>query len=301
MVKNIKKTKKKKKTSGRGLINSLINKLPFELHVPKYQYCGPGTRLEERLKRNDPGINELDRACKEHDIAYLKTSNTAERNLADDILAKKAWQRVKSKDAGLSERAVALGISGIMKAKSKIGFGVKKARKRNCKCKLRKIGEGVKTVKRNLKKKKAPILKIFREAVKNARSEIKIQKPKTVPDAAEIGLQAAKITIKNHKLPKKLGLPRIIPVPKIGGVLPLIPIFAGLSALGALVGGSAGVANAVVAANNAKRSLKESQRHNETMEAIALGGRNAKTGAGLYLKPYKNGLGLYLSPYPKNE
>lgn len=27
---------------GNGLLNKIIDKLPFELHVPSYQYCGPG-------------------------------------------------------------------------------------------------------------------------------------------------------------------------------------------------------------------------------------------------------------------
>lgn len=39
---------------------------------------------------------------------------------------------------------------------------------------------------------------------------------------------------------------RIIPLPKTGGILPFIPIFAGLSALGSLTGGAADVANAVI-------------------------------------------------------
>lgn len=35
--------KRKSKTQrGKGLINKIIDKLPFELHVPSYQYCGPG-------------------------------------------------------------------------------------------------------------------------------------------------------------------------------------------------------------------------------------------------------------------
>ena len=42
------------------------------MHIPGYQYCGPETKLRERLAREDPGVNELDRACKEHDIAYSK-------------------------------------------------------------------------------------------------------------------------------------------------------------------------------------------------------------------------------------
>ena len=91
----------------------------------------------------------------------------------------------------------------------------------------------------------------------------------------------------------KVVFPRILSVSsRIGGTLPfLIPLFVGLSATGALAGGAAGVAKAVNEARAARDQLKESKRHNNTMEAIALG-------KGLYLKPYKAGLGLYLKPYP---
>ena len=37
-VKKSKTTKKKK--FGRGIVNSIIDKLPMELHLPGYQYCG---------------------------------------------------------------------------------------------------------------------------------------------------------------------------------------------------------------------------------------------------------------------
>jgi hypothetical protein len=80
---------------------------------------------------------------------------------------------------------------------------------------------------------------------------------------------------------------RIIKIPKSGGILPLIPIFAGLSALGALSGGVGGIAKAINSAKAARKQLEESQRHNKTMEAIAMG-------KGLFLKPYKKGLGLFL-------
>ena len=85
--------------------------------------------------------------------------------------------------------------------------------------------------------------------------------------------------------------PRILPIPdKIGGTLPfLIPLFAGLSATGALAGGVAGVAKEVNDARSAREQLKENKRHNTTMKSIALG-----KGRGLYLKPYKTGMGLYL-------
>ena len=52
----------------------------------------------------------------------------------------------------------------------------------------------------------------------------------------------------------------VIPIPKMGGVLPLIPLFAGLSALGPLSGGAAGIVSAVNAAKNAKNKLEE-QKH----------------------------------------
>lgn len=27
---------------GNGLINNIIDRIPFELHVPTYKFCGPG-------------------------------------------------------------------------------------------------------------------------------------------------------------------------------------------------------------------------------------------------------------------
>lgn len=34
---------------GSGFIDKLIDKLPFELHVPNYQYCGPGGYINKSL------------------------------------------------------------------------------------------------------------------------------------------------------------------------------------------------------------------------------------------------------------
>lgn len=69
-------SRKRAAAKGKGFVNNLINKLPIELHLPGYQYCGPGTNLKKRLARGDPGINELDKACKEHDIAYSQKKNS---------------------------------------------------------------------------------------------------------------------------------------------------------------------------------------------------------------------------------
>lgn len=110
---------------GKGFLNSLINKLPLELHIPGYQYCGPGTKLNQRLQRGDSGINKLDQACKNHDIAYSQNGKLEERHKADKILENAAWERVKSKDAKLGEKAAAWLITSAMKGKRKLGMGLK--------------------------------------------------------------------------------------------------------------------------------------------------------------------------------
>lgn len=260
------KTSKKR---GTGIVNTLINKLPVELHIPGYNFCGPGTRLKERLARGDTGVNLLDEACREHDIAYNENKDLQSRHEADRILASKALARFKASDSGIREKIAALGISGAMNVKTKLGMGLRKKRK----------GRGLKggiTLNR---------------AILNVKRGLIGQKFKNLKSSAKYALALAK---KDGKIspPKK----RIIPIPKSGGFLPLIPLFAGLSALGALGGGAAGIAKAVNDAKAASQKLEEAKRHNETMEAIALG----KKGSGLYLKPYKSGCGLYLKPYSKN-
>ena len=70
--------------SGSGVVNKLLNKLPVELHLPGYEFCGPGRKLQQRLAREETGINPLDSACREHDIAYSQNrQDVAARNVAD--------------------------------------------------------------------------------------------------------------------------------------------------------------------------------------------------------------------------
>ncbi|KAK9872602.1 hypothetical protein WA026_018736 [Henosepilachna vigintioctopunctata] len=115
---------------GGSFINSLIDKLPFELHLPTYQFCGPGTNLEKRLARGDIGINELDKACKEHDLAYSESKDFEKRRQADNILIQKASDILKSKEASRKEKAAALLVLVLMKAKTKIGMGAKRVSKK---------------------------------------------------------------------------------------------------------------------------------------------------------------------------
>lgn len=253
-------------TFGCGLLNSVINKLPVELHIPGYQYCGPGTRLKKRLARGDLGINPLDAACREHDIAYSRSNDLQDRHVADKILAEKAWNRVK-KSSSLKEKLAAMTVAAAMKAKTKFGMGLK--RKKNNGGKKKKKGKNVS----------------FSQILKNARIASRPFEKNNMKGAISSALAAAKNVVKGKT--KRLP-PRVIQVPKTGGVLPLIPLFAGLSALGALSGGAAGIAKAVNDASAAQKQLQEAARHNKTIEAIALRGKR------LYLRPYKKGYGLFL-------
>lgn len=257
--------------SGGGLLNTLINKLPVELHLPGgYRYCGPGTKLQKRLERGDPGINKLDEACKQHDISYNNNKDLTDRHQADKILQEAAWSRVKSRDASFGERIAAAAVTAAMKLKRKTGMGVKKT--------------------------PATIRKVAIQHAKRALKHFKnrINQPNGLKEGANVALVAAKMGVRAHGGRKKIKTPRIIPLPKSGGVLPLIPIFAGLSALGSLAGGAAGIAKAVTNAKATKEQLNEATRHNRMMEAVALG-------KGLYLKPYKQGLGVYLNKKQKQQ
>lgn len=135
-----------------SVVNRVIDALPIELHVPGYQYCGPGTNLKTRIARGDPGVNKLDQACKEHDLAYAKYSNSTDRLDADRNLSNKAWERVISKDASFGERATALAVAAAMKGKTAIGGG----KRRKTKNKPVKRGRGCK--RRNSRKAKKSAL-----------------------------------------------------------------------------------------------------------------------------------------------
>lgn len=195
------------RTERDGLFNKILNKLPIELHIPGYRFCGPGTKLKERLSKGQKGINLLDEGCKEHDIAYSLFKDLPRRHQADLKLIEKASERIHSPDSKLNEKLSAWLINKIMKTKVKLGLGHK---------------------------------------------NMKSQKKKN--------------TVKKLKPKKQSRKGRIIQTPKIGGMLPLI--FAGLSALGALAGGSAAIAKAVTDERNNRKQLEENIRHNKALEII---------------------------------
>lgn len=150
--------------------------------------------------------------------------------------------------------------------------------------------------KKSCSKKKKNNEMTFTSLIKNAKVAIKRSRPDTVDSAIKIAVRS----IKKAKEGNEIKSPRTIKMPPIsGGVLPLIPIFAGLGALGSIVGSTAGVVNAINQTKKAQEDLIESKRHNAKMEAIAIGKK--KSGKGFYLRPQKSGDGFYLSPYSKNR
>ena len=149
----------------------------------------------------------------------------------------------------------AYAITNAMKLKRKFGMGMKK---KNTPISLKNI---VKIAKKSMVSGKCA-KKVIKSALKGAREAVKKAGGK-----------------------QNIIIPRILPVPpKVVGFLPfLIPLFAGLSAAGALAGGAAGIAKAVNDSQTAKLQLEEIQRHNRVLE---------NGGNGLYLKPHKTELGI---------
>lgn len=266
------------KPTGDGLFNKILNSKIFpELHLPSYQYLGPFTDLKTRLKRGDPGINPLDRACKEHDIFYSTHPDTSSRHIADKELENKAWQRVLAPDSSVSEKMAAYLTTNAMKIKRKIGMGLQKQKK-----KKRIIS----------KKKKSGGTLSFGSIVRKAKSAIRDSKEKDIRDDSSLR-KKVKVALKAigsrkgvQKISKKT---RIIPIPKTGGMLPLIPIIAGISKIGAIAGGTSAIVNAVRDIINLRKSMKNSSDVTQR-----------QVGNGLYLAPHRKGYGLFLSPFPKN-
>lgn len=104
-------------------MDTIINNLPIELHLPswpnggenvpggsfnstsKMSFCGPGTKLADRVKQGYKGVNELDSCCRDHDVAYNLYKDREKRNIADRILADKALKIAQDARKNGYERA----------------------------------------------------------------------------------------------------------------------------------------------------------------------------------------------------
>jgi hypothetical protein len=68
-----------------------------EMHIPGYNFCGPGTDVEGRIMRGDNGVNELDMACRKHDVDYLANQGNPEMLKDSDKMLIEAANRVISR------------------------------------------------------------------------------------------------------------------------------------------------------------------------------------------------------------
>lgn len=100
-------------SSSPSFIDQFVEKLP-SLHLKGYSYCGPNTDLENLLAHGEHGKNELDHACKEHDIAYAESKDHVWRYVADKMLVLKAFRRMYANDSRIGERSAALLVSVII-------------------------------------------------------------------------------------------------------------------------------------------------------------------------------------------
>ena len=106
--------------------------LPFELHPPvsltkRYQFLGPGTKLNKRLDSNknplphSKPVNKLDEIAMNHDICYEKYPKTKERN---KICDKKMLDDIKSnkKTSSINEFLMRRAAKNIIGAKKVLGI-----------------------------------------------------------------------------------------------------------------------------------------------------------------------------------
>ena len=79
----------KKEVAGGSFLNSLVNKLPFEMHLPGHNFTGPGTKLNKRLnpdgtpKEWSMPINRVDNAAYHHDLCYSKHDTKTRNEVCD--------------------------------------------------------------------------------------------------------------------------------------------------------------------------------------------------------------------------
>ena len=123
---NICKTKKNKFRSlrheGKGWTD-----LPFEMHLPGYNFAGPGTNLKKRLNSDDTPkehskpINKIDEIAMKHDICYRDHLTTKERN---KICDNKMLSDLKNtKTVGIKEWLDKSIVRNLIGAKKTLGLG----------------------------------------------------------------------------------------------------------------------------------------------------------------------------------
>ena len=81
----------KNDATGGSFLNTLVNKLPFEMYLPGHNFTGPVSKLYKRLNSDGTPnewsipINRVDNAAYRHDLCYSKHDDTKTRNEVRDM------------------------------------------------------------------------------------------------------------------------------------------------------------------------------------------------------------------------
>ena len=115
------------KILGSSKISFPWSKYKNELHLPFYNFAGPGTALEKRLDENDmplensKPINRVDAAAYKHDLAYRDHSDIKSRHAADKEMI---TELDNIENPTFKERVARMFVKKILQAKMAIGQGV---------------------------------------------------------------------------------------------------------------------------------------------------------------------------------
>lgn len=105
----------------------------FDTRFGKYNFAGPGTKLDKRLnpdkswKPESKPVNRVDDAAYHHDLAYESTDRKV-RAAADDDMINSLDMVRKDKNGRWSERADAAIVGTIMRGKRWLGLGKRRGR-----------------------------------------------------------------------------------------------------------------------------------------------------------------------------
>ena len=124
------KTQFVKSSKGGSILNKMINSLPVEMHLPGHNFTGPGTKLNKRLnpdltpKKWSKPINRVDKAAYNHDICYLKNTDTVTRNAVCDKNMLKELKGIYNPT--IRERMERGLVSSLIGTKARFGWGLNK-------------------------------------------------------------------------------------------------------------------------------------------------------------------------------
>ena len=120
--------------AGTGLFNRAVNSLPFELHLARHNFAGPGTMLDRRLnpdltpKEWSKPINKVDTAAYHHDLCYAQHPDRETRNKVCDREMLRELGAITSPT--LRERLERGLVRNLINTKANLGLGLKKKPRR---------------------------------------------------------------------------------------------------------------------------------------------------------------------------